>query len=348
MLYHLSFFKRNKGKYDAPIFIDSTDCEIEYDAISNSQSNFKTGVEKITASIGDFVLVKEFISGKFIYFGVIQSKEKQEFGACQIFSLLDFDFVATRISGKSFENHFKTLVINNLINDETKDIPHLVIYVRTNTEHLYQPSNPPTVTNLMKYYFNAFKKYNIVWRFVEIDTEGNLITELIRIESHLKIKDNISDFSEWDVNVRTANTDNENKLLIVNKKTTSSESPLILATYFLTKNNELTIDSNHQNIERPTATKVYIYDTEQEDRPTFENVAKSELSGNAYSHEITFDVRRDSSVLKEKDIFLGLLVRLTIDGQQFDSVLSYFKREESFIELKFGNIRSRLTEYIDD
>lgn len=348
MLYHLSFFKRNKGKYSVPVFLDSSDCEIEYDAISNAQSNFKVGKQKIPALIGDFVLVKEFITGKFAYFGVIQSMENEEFGACQIFSLIDFDFAATRVSGKSFEEHFKMLVINNLINDPTKGIPHLIINVRTNTEHLYQPSDPPTATNLMKYYFNAFKKYNIIWRFVEIDREGNLVTELVRIESRLKIKDNISDFSYWDVSVRTANTDNENKLLIVNKKTTSSENPMILATYFLTNNNELTTDNRHQSIETPTRTKVFIYDTEQEDQPTYENVAKSELSGNAYSHEISFKVRKISTVLRTENIYLGLLANLTIENQTFESVLTYFRFEEDLIELKFGNIRSRLTEYIDE
>lgn len=348
MLYHLSFFKRSKGKYGVPLFLDSSDCEIENDAISNVQSNFKIGEQKIPALIGDFVLVKDYIKGSFIYFGIIQSIEKDEFGACQIFSLIDFEFAATRVSGNSFEHHFRNLVMSNLINDPTKSIPHLVIQVSSNTEHLYQPSDPPTVTNLMKYYFNAFKKYNIVWRFVEIDTDGNLITELIRIETKVKIKNNISDFSDWDVSVRNANTGNENKLLIINKKTSSSENPMVLATYFLTKNNELTTNSSHQNIKRPTLTKVYIYDTEQEDRPTYENVAKSELSGNAYAHEITFKVRKVSKILSEENIFLGLLANLSIENQQYESVLTFYRVEKDLIELKFGNIRSRVTEYMDE
>ena len=348
MLYHLSFFKRNKGKYSIPLLLDSSDCEIEHDAISNAQSNFKIGKQAIPASIGDFILVKEFITGDFVYFGVIQSIDNEEFGACQLFSLLDFDFVATRISGKSFENHFKTLINNNLILDSTKDISHLVVHVRSNTEHIYQPTDPPTVTNLMKYYFNAFKKYNIVWRFVEIDFEGNLITEIVRIETHIKIKDNISDFSEWDVSVRAANTENENKLVIINKKTTSSENPMILATYFLTKNNELTTNGNHRSITKPTKTKIVIYDTEQEDKPTYESIAKSELSGNAYAHEISFKIKKSSTFFVELDIFLGLLVILTINDQQFESVLTFFKIEEDFIEAKFGNLRSRVTDYMED
>lgn len=348
VIYHLSFFKRNKGKYDIPLFLNSSDCEIEYDAISNAQSNFKTGEQEFPALIGDFVIVKEFVSGRFIYFGVIQSIDAEEFGACQIFSLIDFDFAATRISGKSFENHFKILLIKNLIDDSTKSIPHLVIHVRTNTEHFYQPSDPPTITNLMKYYFNAFKKYNIVWRFVEIDFEGNLITEIVRIESHLKIKDNVSDFIDWDVSIRDANTGNENKLTIVNKNTTSSENPIILATYFLTKTNELTTNSNHQNIDKPTKTKIFIYDTEQGDRPTYENVARSELSGNAYAHEITFKIRKVSSIFGEYDIYLGLLMNLTIENQHLESVLTFYRIEENYIEIKLGNIRSRLTEYMED
>lgn len=348
MLYHLSFFKRNRGKYESPIFIDSSDCELEYDAISNAQSNFKVTKQIIPATVGDFVLVKKFITGQMIYFGVVQSIEEDGFGACQICSLVDFEFAATRVSGKSFEQHFKNLITNNLINDETKNIPHLIIYTRTSTEHLYQPSDPPTSTNLMKYYFNAFKKYNIIWRFVDIDEDGNLVTELIRMETKVKLKDNNSDLFDWDVSIRKANSENENKLMIVNKNTSNSENPNILATYYLTKANEVTTDSKHSEIERPTVTKIYIYDTEQEDKPTYENVAKSELSGNAYSHEITVKIRSDSKLFPEEIRQLGLLVNLTIGNEVRESVLTYYSVSGEDIEVKFGNIRSRVSDYLDE
>ena len=110
----------------------------------------------------------------------------------------------------------------------------------------------------------------------------------------------------------------------------------------------MTTNGNHRSITKPTKTKIVIYDTEQEDKPTYESIAKSELSGNAYAHEISFKIKKSSTFFVELDIFLGLLVILTINDQQFESVLTFFKIEEDFIEAKFGNLRSRVTDYMED
>lgn len=66
-------------------------------------------------------------------------------------------------------------------------------------------------------------------------------------------------------------------LLIVDKKMIDIEKPRILSTFYLDDQNELTTDKTNAGIIKPTVSIVSIYDTEQEDKPTYEEVANSEL-----------------------------------------------------------------------
>ncbi|HCB27585.1 MAG TPA: hypothetical protein DEP40_04285, partial [Enterococcus sp.] len=64
------------------------------------------------------------------------------------------------------------------------------------------------------------------------------------------------------------------------------EKPIILSTWYLDEENNLTQDGSKENITKPTVTLVNIYDQTAEDKASYEDVAKSELKGNTYSHEI--------------------------------------------------------------
>lgn len=124
-----------------------------------------------------------------------------------------------------------------------------------------------------------------------------------------------------------------------------------MGTWYLTTDNEVT-KTLSDKVARPTMTEVYIYDEEQaanqEDKPSLDDIAKDQLKGNSYSHEISCKVRRDNHILPVDQIKVGLLVDIVYDNVKYQSVLSGYRIEENtYVELNFGHIRSRLGEYME-
>lgn len=341
----------NVWVYDRSCTIsDMTTCakySVDSDYITSSKSKF-TLDQDIAWEEGGFLLAKFKDSGTVAYFGVTDSMEDDELVCNKLISLVNFQFAATRVSGASFETHGRNLLNKYLIEDTSKKMSALQLEVVTNTSHLYQPKEQVTPTNLMTYFVNAFKKYNIVWGFNGI-VNGALKTTLEKKTKTLQIKDNSSDFVNWKVSTTSVGKGVENELMIVNKNTSNSEGPNILATYYLTTDNELTTDINHPKVNRPTITKVYIYDTTAVDKPAYQDVADSELKGNYYAHEISFGLYLDSQLISFEDLTEGTLVNISHKGVTYRSVLTgiSFSNTADYVTLKFGHIRSRLSELLN-
>lgn len=187
------------------------------------------------------------------------------------------------------------------------------------------------------------------WCFEEI-RDDKIISSIKRIDTTKQIKDNSSEFYDWNVFIKKPGNGNENMLLIVDKKMTDIENPRILSTYYLDDQNELTTDKTNESILKPTVSIVSIYDTEQEDKPSYEEVANSELKGNAYSHEISVSIILDSKNFDIRDLQTGLLFDVTVKEKMYKSVLSAWRinSNSNSINLTFGNIRSRVSDYFDE
>ena len=326
----------------------ATSYEINRDYLTSEKSNFVIPIDETSEIKGGFLLAK-FQHGKGIaFFGVVDSFENSNVICNDIFSLVNFEFPATRMSGNSFEQHAKNLINRYLIQDVGKNIDILDINVLTNTPYIYQPSEPPTPTNLMKYLINGFKKYNVVWRFDGI-VNGRIKTSFERIETSLILKNNVYDFVNWDISSTQVGKGVENHLMIVNKNTTNAEGPNILSEWWLTTENEVTQNQNDEKVVRPTKTKVWIYDTAEENKPTYQDLAKSELSGGYYSHEILFEMKKENDLVHFDDLQIGLLSTIYYNNRVYQSVLTGYRltNDSAFIELRFGHIRSRLSELLE-
>ena len=297
---------------------------------------------------GDFILAKVMYSSEVSFFGVISSYEDKKVVAKDLLGLVNFEFPATRMSGSSFEQHFKNLVNRYLLQDASKDLNILDIEVKTNTTHIYQPDEPPKATNLMSYAINGFKKYNVVWRFDKFEG-GRIKTVIEAVTDTMQLKDNIADFQDWEVSTTEIGKNTQNHLLIVNKNTTNSEGPNVLAERYLTTNNDVTSNYADLAVVKPTITKVAIYDTTATDKPSYDDLANSELKGNYYSHEITFTMSKVNEFFSIENLKLGTLATIYSNERLYKSVLTGYEylSDSDRVKLKFGHVKSRLSELLN-
>lgn len=325
-----------------------TSAKFGEDNVDKSKSTFPLINPTKQYQKGDFVLAKKTEKDSFNFFGVIDSYEDDTLMCNDISILANFDIPTAKISGISFEQHYLDLLNKYLFNDPTKGISIIEVEIRTNTPHLYQPAETPSTVNLMKYLTNAFKKYNIVWGFDRFEG-GKIYTYLEAVKESFQLKNNIDDFRNWSISTTEVGKDTENMLYIIDKTTTDMMNPKVLATYYLTEENNVVTNANDSKIIKPTRSKVNIYDTTQTNAPTYAQVAASELKSSFYSHEITVDASINNRMINMHNIRTGLLATIYYDDRTYKSVLSGYEYEEGgdTIQLKFGNIRSRISELLE-
>lgn len=325
-----------------------TNAKFGEDCVDKSKSSFPLVNPTKIYQKGDFMLAKKTERDSFNFFGVIDSYEDETLVCNDISILANFDIPTGKISGPSFEQHYLDLLNKYLFNDPTKGITNVRVEVKTNTQHLYQPAETPSSTNLMKYLVNAFKKYNIVWQFDRFE-DGIVYTYLEAVKESFQLKNNIDDFRDWKISTTEVGKDTENMLYIIDKTTTDMMNPKVLATYYLTTDNEVTTNVNDTKIIKPTRSKVNIYDKTQTNAPSYEQVAKSELKSSFYSHEINVSASVDNAMINMHNIKVGLLATIYYNDRIYKSVLSGYEYEEGSdtIDLKFGNIRSRISELLE-
>lgn len=337
--------KRNGQIYEST---QSSNFEIDTDIISGDKSFFDVQDEKIRFDHGDFLFAKEPSGGKITYFGLIVSRENKHIVTNDLVNLLNFEFPATRFSGNSFEHHAKQLIQRYLIDDATKEMNILDIEIGSNTKHIYQPAEPPTPTNLMKYLMGGFKKYNVVWEFIRFD-DGIIYTRIVSVKDEIQIKNNVDIFRNWDISTTEVGKGIDNHLYIVNKTTTNSEAPLILAQYWLTTQNEVTDNPKNVLINKPVKSKVVIYDTTEENKLSYFETAEAEIKGSYYSHEISFQVSKSNALVDVETLRIGSLSVLYHEDNVYKSVLTGFSlaSDSDLMTLRFGHIRSKLSELLE-
>lgn len=321
--------------------------DMNEDYITLDSSRFDIIKKDITYNKGDFLIAKFEDTSNFSYFGVITSKEDNTFVCKTMLSLLDFEIPTARIKGSSFEAHARDLINKYLINDPTKMSDKIVVNIATNTPHNYQPKEPPSVTTLTKYMINGFKKYNIVWEFEKVEN-GKIYTVLRRIDKKLSLKNNLDYLYGWEFSNTEVGVGVANKLLIVDKATTDMMNPKILSTWYINEENVLTQNENDPKIYRPTKTVVNIYDTTEEKKPAYSDVADEELKGSTYSHEIRCIMRRNNNMISDDDIKIGTKYSINYDNEIYESVIAgYSFKDETEVELRFGHIRSKFSELLE-
>ena len=327
---------------------------INRDYLTNEKSNFELD-RLIEAEQGDFIIAKDKIIssdlGSIVYFGVVDSREDNDIDCTDLYSLLNFDFVATRQTGDSFERHLHTLIDYYLLSDPSTEISdNVTVNIASNTPFSFQPSESPAARNLTTYLIDCFRKYNITWNINNIEYDENrqlrVNTVIAQKTRSLNIKNNAFAFVNWSIYVTPAGRASENRLLIVDSTTTNSEAPIILSTWYTDMLGNLTQDAS--NVRTPVKTRIFIYDREQEDPPTYQQVARSELNVNLYAHEIEFDLVKNNNLITLEDLEIGLKVNIVYNDMLYQSVLTGYiiNHQSEFVSLKFGHIRSTFADVL--
>lgn len=336
-------------------FLRVDDFSINTDYLTNEKSSF-TAREQVEADSGDFLIAKPInvsdIETNVLFFGVIDSFEANNIIACDIYDLVNLSFAATSKTGQSAEIHIKNLINKYLMADSSKNISqYFNITSSGSTAFSYQPSDPPTDTNLNDYLINMFKKYNVLWSFDSFSqsNDGTIVinTKIYKETNSFQIKNNINEFVNWEFYINEAGFGSENMLLIINNTTSDSENPNIRNTFYLETDGNI-VNTLTNNVLTPTRHKIYIFDTEEQDPPTDLEIAMSELSGNLYSHEISFNIPIKNNILSFSSLKIGNLFNIVNANVIYRSVLTGFEitGANSFIKLKFGHVRSTMKEVL--
>ncbi|MCL2536946.1 MAG: hypothetical protein FWE51_01505 [Coriobacteriia bacterium] len=341
----------------------SYDWDISRDYLTNEKSSF-VPFGTWEAQQGDFLVAKSSLldwvskSGnrrfKPFYTGVFDSFESEKIVCCDLYNLLNFEFVATRMTGTDVTGHLFALIMQNLINDTTKNIGDIEVSADNSAINWsYQPAEPPTATNMVTYFINAFRKYNVLWDVDYFEDSGigalKMVTSVRHVARRISLKDNTSAFLDWDVYVDPGGFSEQNKLVIVNKKTVDMLAPMVMSTWYIRSDGEI-VQVADEGVHRPTRDKVFIFDTTQQDQPTQLEVARAELSASNYSHEINFNMKKSNSLLDWHDLEMGMLANIVYNNDIFESIMTGYRVSSGsdLIGLRFGYVRSTLQQLLDD
>lgn len=346
--------------------------EINRDYLLNEGSTF-TPTTRVIANNGDFIMLKrkeelnleqsmkltKVLSNGIreirpLYFGIVDQFDNNKVVGHDLYNLINFEFPATRSTGNDVGQHMLTLLNRYLINDVTKIANAIQVVVSQsclNVGFSHQPNDSPTSTNLLDYFIDIFKKYNITWGVESIYYDDNndlkILTHFRRQERTYQLKDNSYYLVNWDVFIANQDYGQENMLLIIDSATTDMELPVILSTYYVDMQGNIT-QSFNENIFTPTKTKIHILDTAEPNLPTYLEIARSELSRVEYSHEITVDLQVNNPLIPFDDMEIGLLATIVWQDKALTSILTGYSIDSGrgFITLKFGFIKSTLKKYI--
>lgn len=331
--------------------------EINRDYLTNEQSTFTT-TEKTGAERGDYFFAKKVgnaevekdtlgTSIKPFFMGVVESIEDDSLNVCDIFNTANFEIFSTKMSGTDLITDVKNLIMNYILADSSKkgDFMAIASNEELKISYSYIPENYPATVSFIDFLISMFKSYGVTWTGESIRSGENgeimIVTRVDKCSNTLNIKNNVYKFVNWSTYFKAFDNENTNGLIIVDKVSTNMKSPTILSRWYLNNSGEIQED-NILNVTLPTNDKVYLYDKTQDDKPTYREVAQSELSGNEYSHEISFDLQKNNNILKFEDLEIGASANITYNGILYKSVLTGYtlKNESDFITLKFGHVRS--------
>lgn len=157
MILSIHLYRFDLSKYEEEYISEEFDFgidEISSNWVSEFELNKFVQIEK-----GDYLLAKDFESGRILYFGVIDSQEDIKIRCRDLAQALgDSSFPTCKTTGPSFEGHFKRLIEKYLLSDSTKNLSGiLTVVTATNTNHSYQATEV-TSRKLNSYLRNAFKK----------------------------------------------------------------------------------------------------------------------------------------------------------------------------------------------
>lgn len=325
--------------------------ELTMDALNNSTSTL-TVAKDTEIAIGNFVAIRPVNETTLLYYGQLttvdtdDSTDLMTLTANYIWNVLNGDIIVTNKSGDSYEKHIIKLIQNYISSNSSTNILNRSLTNSTNTQYAVTSSEVST-SNFIDYLIRGFKLHNTIVDITDIK-EGTSngvpfyypVIDVHSMTDVWNIKSDVFDFNNWVVTDSRYLRGYNNELWIVDQASSDMENPSILTKYWLQNDGTVT-DSLNDKVSLPTQVQVYMFDKTATDNPTYESIASSNLTANAYSHSIKFNALMSNNFLPLSKIKLGLQSNIYYNGTQYKSVLSAYTLSSSSdtIELTFGNLR---------
>lgn len=326
--------------------------DIQMDALSNTTSSFR--IDKNTNIMtGDYVAVRPNNSTTLMYYGQVitvdvdDSSNLMTLSANYIWNVLNGDIIVGSKSGDSYEKHILKLTNNYINSNAGTNILNKGLTNSTNTAFQVTSSDGISTSNFIDYLIRGFKLHNTVFEVTGVgqDISNGVPFYYPKIDFHQvkdtwNFKNDVYDFNNWTVSDSRNLRNYNNELWIVDHVGTDMESPTVLARYWLTKDGSIS-KSLTDSVAKPTQVQIYLFDKTATDNPTYDSIAQSNLSANAYSHSIRFSAQLGNNFLPLEKVKLGLQSNIYYDNTQYKSVLTAYSIDSSseVVNLTFGNLR---------
>lgn len=324
--------------------------DLQMDALSNATSTFVID-DNGSSQLGDYIAIKIANTNTLLYYGqltavdVAQDSDTNTLTACYIWNIFNGEIIVRSYSGTNYELHIVSMLKKYFSSNTGTIISGLTS--STSTAFAVTNSEGVSTSNLIDYLIRGFKLHNVVLGVNGL-TKGiangvpfyypNL--DVHQVTDTWNFKNNKYDFDGWSVSDSRLLRGYNNELWIVDKASTSMESPTVLTRYWLQTDGTVTSTLN-SNVIQPTQVHVYLYDKTATDNPTYANIAQTELSGNSYSHSIQFSMPMKNNFLPLNKVKLGLQSNIYYNQKIYKSVLSGYSlsSDSDAITLTFGNLR---------
>ncbi|MFT8544907.1 MAG: hypothetical protein ABF768_09955 [Leuconostoc falkenbergense] len=326
--------------------------DLQVDGLSNATSTFVIA-DNGTSLLGDYIAIEIANTKTLLYYGQLTDVDMADdtnqntLTACYIWNVLNGEIVVGNKSGTSYETHIINLLKGYTNSTATTNILGRSITNSTNTAFAVTSSDGNNTSNFIDYLIRGFKLHNVVLTVKDIakGTSNGVPFYYPEIDVHQvtdtwNFKNNKYDFTGWTVSDSRGLRGYNNELWIVDKASTNMEAPSIIARYWLQTDGTV-VNSLNSNVIQPTQVHVYLYDKTATDNPTNDSIAKTELSGNSYSHSIQFSMPIDNNFMPLDKVKLGLQSNIYYNQTLYKSVLSAYSlnSDSDKISLTFGNLR---------
>lgn len=326
--------------------------DIQMDALSNTTSTLT--IDKNTkVVVGDYVAVRPDNDTTLLYYGQLITVDVDDttnimsLSANYIWNVLNGDIIVGNKSGNSYEAHIIKLITNYIKSNNASSIMSKGLSNSTNTAFAVTSSDGVSTSNFIDYLIRGFKLHNTI---IDIKSIGQGTSngvpfyypklDIHQVTDTWNFKNDVYDFNNWTVTDSRYLRNYNNELWIVDQAGTDMENPTILAHYWL--QNDGTVSKTLTNkVVQPTQVQIYMFDKTATDNPTYDSIASSNLSANAYSHSIQFSAQLNNNFLPLDKVKLGLQSNIYYNDTQYKSVLSAYSIDSSsdVINLTFGNLR---------
>jgi len=324
-------------------YVDS-EYEVIIDLVLTQKSSFKINKDKVLASVGDYIYVRD----SELYFGVIDSIEKEKdhtfITALDFKEILKIEYVARNYNG-NLATYIESIIRATLINnsDSKANMPYLSISCETSKTGILTFDKDKVIT-IYELLDLVFKMYGIMLKYKVVIQDGKFSgLELRIVSTSTGVKLKADNLYLDDLVINDSNKENINK--VVYKPKVDNLFFKEDVTYYLLTDGTITTDVNHSKRFEKVIQKLETYS--DNDYLDLADKAKTILSIAKADHQITFKINKQTTSLDVlKNIEVGLLLEFIYHGKIYDSICSCIKYNDSFdlCEITLGEYRIKLTD----